>query len=137
MLVLDWQRQHPDCTLGRLCSRMSFIYKFKTLTLAPFVKPHAVFNLAIWVQILCTIRLTYNPEVVLLIKSAKSYNYKYKTSKKLTIFLPTIHQMAYMKSAITYNPGSINFFSFQLFDAGTLVLYVLVSLSTWVRFLLL
>ena len=38
----------------------------------------------------------YNPEVVSLIASAKSYNYS----------LPTIRLMAYVESAITYNPGS-------------------------------
>ena len=39
----------------------------------------------------------YNPDVVLLISSAKSYNYKYKTSKNLTKkSLPTIHLMAYV-----------------------------------------
>ena len=51
--------------------------------------------------------LKSNPEVVLLIGSAKSYNYKYKVSKKFTNkSLPTNSLMAGVESAITYNLGS-------------------------------
>ena len=45
----------------------------------------------------------YNPEVVLQISSAKSYNFKYKMSKK---YLLTFCLMAYVDSRITCNPGS-------------------------------
>ena len=49
----------------------------------------------------------YNPEVVLLIGSAKSNNYKYKTSKKMPkFFLHTFHLMASVESTIMFNSGS-------------------------------
>ena len=35
-----------DCMEGGLYSRMSFIYKYKTSTLTPFVKPRDILNLA-------------------------------------------------------------------------------------------
>ena len=35
-----------DCMNGGLYSRMSFIYKYKTSTLTPFVKPCNILNLA-------------------------------------------------------------------------------------------
>ena len=48
----------------------------------------------------------YNPEFVFLIGSKKSYNYKFKTSKKLTQkSLPTIHLIVYVESTIMYNLG--------------------------------
>ena len=51
--------------------------------------------------------LTYNLAVVLRIGSAKSYNYKYKTSITLIKkYLTTIRLMAYVESAITYNLGT-------------------------------
>ena len=37
----------PDCTQGRLYSRMSFIYQYKSFTLTPFVKPLDKLNLPI------------------------------------------------------------------------------------------
>ena len=44
---------------------MSFIYKYKTLTLTPFVKPHDMLNLAVWnifyVQLHVESAFTYNP----------------------------------------------------------------------------
>ena len=36
-----------DCMWGRLYSRMSFIYKYETSTLSPFVKPCDILNLAV------------------------------------------------------------------------------------------
>ena len=48
----------------------------------------------------------YNPEVVLQIRSVKSFNCKYKMSKK---YLPTIRLMAFLESTILYNPGSTLF----------------------------
>ena len=62
---------------------MSFIYVHKTSTLSPFLKPCIVLNLAVWHVVYIQSALLYNPEVVLQIGSAKSDNYKYKTSKKL------------------------------------------------------
>ena len=53
--------------------------------------------------ILHTIRLTCNLEFVLLLRPAKSYNYKYKTSKKWCKNLNPIRPMAHLESAITYN----------------------------------
>ena len=48
---------------------------------------------------------TYNLEVVLLIGSTKSFNYKYKMSKK---YLHTIWLMAYVESTIIYNLALTN-----------------------------
>ena len=49
----------------RLYSRMSFIYKYKTSTLTPFVKPHNVLNLAVqkifYVQLYMESAFMYNP----------------------------------------------------------------------------
>ena len=78
LLVLDWQRQHPYCMWGRLSSRSLFIYKQKTSTLTPFVKPCTMLNLA--AQNVFYIQ-SYSPEVVLLIGSLRSYNYKSKCPK--------------------------------------------------------
>ena len=50
----------------------------------------------------------YNLEVILLIGFAKSYNYKYKMSKKLTKKpVPTICLLAFVESTIMYNQWSI------------------------------
>ena len=53
-----------NCTLGRLYSRTSFIYKYKTSTLTPFVKPCDVLNLAIqnlfYTQLYVESTFTYN-----------------------------------------------------------------------------
>ena len=48
---------------------------------------------------------TYNVDVVLLIGSAKSYNYKYEMYKNWPKMYPTICLMAFMESIISYNPG--------------------------------
>ena len=54
-----------DCTLGRLYSRKSFIFKYKTSTLTPFVNPRVIVNLAIWnvfyVQAYVESAFMYNP----------------------------------------------------------------------------
>ena len=50
---------------GRLYSRMSFIYKYKTSTFTPFVKPCNMLNLAVWnifyVQSYVESAFTFNP----------------------------------------------------------------------------
>ena len=87
---------------------MSFIYKYKTSTLTPFVKCCAILNIAAQ-TILCvgTICHRYNLDVVLLIGSAKSYNYKYRTLKIDQKIFTHNPLMAYVESTtIMYNPGS-------------------------------
>ena len=55
--------EKSDCTLGRLKSRMSFIYKYEISTLTPFVKPRNILNLAVqnvhWIH--CYIQSRVNP----------------------------------------------------------------------------
>ena len=57
--------EKSDCTLGRLKSRMSFIYKYEISTLTPFVKPHAILNLAVqtifYIQYTLQITFMYSP----------------------------------------------------------------------------
>ena len=36
-----------DCMYGRMYSIMSFIYKYETSTLTPFIKPRNILNLAV------------------------------------------------------------------------------------------
>ena len=96
---------------------MSFIYKYKTSTPKYNHAPYLIkqYKTYFTKPILCTISLTWNPEVVLLIGSAKKYNNKHKTCKNITKkCLPTICLMVYLESTITCNPGLTNFLTRHL-----------------------
>ena len=58
---------------------MSFIYKYATYTLTPFLKPHAVLNLAeqnvFYVQLYMESAFTYNPGLTIIITLFSNAHY--------------------------------------------------------------
>ena len=89
LLILDWMHQHPDCMEGGLSSRMSLFFLVQNIH--TYHRPYLISCIKCIFHTIC---LMCNPEVLLLLCPAKSYNYKYKTSKKCQKSLPTICLMA-------------------------------------------
>ena len=93
-----------DCTYGRLYSRMSCLYKYKTSTLTPFVKPRNTLNLAVqnvfYVKMYAESAFTYNPELTQYFSGCSSMKFNkegyqgfwqdLKLKRKANVARPTI-----------------------------------------------